>query len=670
MERKQLDSEWLVTDTRGLFAMGTVEGPRTRKYHGFLMGIAGRTETAFLADLDLRLNGQSLWPHFYASAEGPVVDPQPMAPGVKSFVYEAGRAGPLWHWDFQTEEGTEGEREPERKSARLTFAVEAGEAGGIRLLWKWKGPPKGWPALLEIRPFWAMRPLHAIGGAKWQLLLDRRDGHDSVARISRLASALGTGTGMEARIAMDGEFVWRDDPVWFRNFVYSEETARGYDDREDLFSAGVFSIDLKTGSRRGVAHWMLGTLGSLAHGEPAASPEKLPRFRARVPALDFALLDPPGIVAGYPWFGEWGRDTFISLPGIAVAWRRAGGDVEQVWNWARDILRRWGEWIPVRGMIPNLIEKGGAPQWESSDGTLWWCHALASLWTFSLGEGCPFPWIESELRREFREPLNLAIEAMRSGRHRALALSSEGLLEVTEGHSTWMDARIEGKAVTPRVGLLPEINALWFQARCLQWQWSGMDALSTQLEGIKKLGRMALQCREANRPNEIFLHSIPLAPSFVLKDNDALTAQMGGLMDANLWTPVGPRTLSPKHPNYRPRYDGDQNARDQSYHQGPPWGWIGGHFEMARERMNNSSIQSLQPGTAPLNGPIDGHLPELFDAEPPFSPRGTPAQAWSLACYEEAATRRKTKVDSKLTQVLARRWLEQLDKPSDRPMGL
>jgi glycogen debranching enzyme len=465
-------------------------------------------------------------------------------------------------------------------------------------------------------------------------------------------------SGQETCVLLEGGFDWREDPDWYRQFFYSEEAERGYMPREDLYSAGVFAVDLRR-APGGQASWLLSESQQPFAGASTPPPRKRgARSKASRPAvLDFVLLDPPGIVAGYPWFGEWGRDTFISLPGIAMAWIEAGGDPAEVWEWAEACLMRWGDWIRMTGMIPNLIEKDGSHQWESADGTLWWCHALASLWTFSLGDKGLFPGIEEK----FRDHLACAISAISSGRHLFLSPSEDGSLEVTEPHSTWMDARIDGAAVTPRMGKLPEINALWFQARCLQWIWSSTPNASEGAQEIGRLGRLALACVEADRPNGIFLHSIPLAPSFVLKDSKTMASQLQEIAE-QLWTPVGLRTLSPRNPAYRPRCVGDQLARDLAYHQGPPWAWLGGHFEMARQRcvgMRAAPRNAESGAPSPL---VAGHIPELFDAEPPFAPRGTPAQAWSVACLEEASARRRAKVDAKLTRLLAERWLERRER--------
>jgi glycogen debranching enzyme len=181
---------------------------------------------------------------------------------------------------------------------------------------------------------------------------------------------------------------------------------------------------------------------------------------------------------------------------------------------------------------------------------------------------------------------------------------------------------------------------------------------------LERVGRSALsECGELERPNGVFLHSVPLAPSFVLRDARALSERLRSIA-ALQWTPVGLRTLAPSSPDYKPAYQGGQPERDSMYHQGPPWAWLGGHFQMARARLARKAIVpdirfvSGSPGW----GPIHGHIAELFDAEPPFAPRGAPAQAWSLACFEEAAARRRARVDAVLTRALAQRWLAHLEK--------
>jgi len=632
--------EWLVTDQRGAFAMGTPEGVRIRKYHGFYHGIPGRTETAFLTDLGIQCNEMDLWPHCYTSPTGPIVTP-PMdvhVAGQGPFrSYEGTELGPLWRWRL--------------KDGRLSFQVRANRPGGISLIWGWTSPQRK-PARLVIRPFFAMRGLHAVGGKEWRWE-PRRSG--SIVEIRSDLAEL----DQLAYLRLEGDLRWREDPHWYRNFHYSEELLRGYQSEENLFSAGVLETELPSGQQCSftLSH-DASDLAPLRKGGMTVPVAVVEEDEALPPLFDFVLTKPAGVVAGYPWFGEWGRDTFVALPGLAAAWLNTGADPEQLWDWMTELLDRWGEWIRRTGMLPNLIEKGGHHQWESADATLWWCHSLASLWAFSLVHPLPL----ERIQLKYQSLLATAIDSIRCGRHLFLREDDDGLLQVTEAHTTWMDARVEGEAVTPRIGKLPEINALWFQARALHSLWSGND----NFPDLEALARRVLAVKEADRSNMVFLHSLPLAPSFVLRDGESLSADLAEL-SARFWTPVGLRTLAPGTRSYVARCVGHQAQRDRAYHQGPAWGWLAGHFEMARARLSISGRQAevvprtitgekMFPTALKAELPIHGHLPEIFDAELPFTPRGAPAQAWSLACLEEAAARRRGRVDAKLSRWLTQRW--------------
>jgi glycogen debranching enzyme len=659
--------EWLVSDQRGAFAMGTVEGFRTRKYHGFLMGIAGRSEKAYLVDLDFECDGKSLWSHCYMSPEGTIYTPPFDEPSME---FQNTPLGPMWEWELP--------------HGKLRFTVEAAIPSGIILRWKWRPrskKPTAKPVVLRVRGFWAMRDLHAVGGKPWASEVREASNQSTLEKV------VGE-DGTEAFCLLHGNWQREEIPLWYRNFHYTEELERGYGAEEDLFSAEVLQFEFKPSQQE--CSWQVSheafdevfdeTFEGAFQGTPMRSrPRNCPQNRPKT--ADFILTRPAGIVAGFPWFGEWGRDTFIALPGIVASSLKSGEDPVRVWVWTQELLRRWGNWIEKEGMLPNLLRRDGSPQWESADATLWWCHSLASLWMLSLCT--PFPFFESQ--NEFSRLLSLALDSIHHGRHRFLKTTSAGLIEVTDPHTTWMDARIDGISMTPRIGLLPEMNALWFEARCLQWLWSDLknNSLSGSFENrsfendlfeVEKLARAALTCREPDRPNTIFLHSLPLAPSFVIGDWNILETDLLEIAE-NFWTPLGLKTLRPSDPHFRPRCVGSQRERDRVYHQGAPWGWLGGQFEIARHRLafhkkkQPNSKQDLEaikqaesldkmfnPGVLE-NMPIEGHIPELFDAEPPYHPRGAPAQAWSLACIEEDKARWKLKVDARLTKILAQRWM-------------
>ena len=666
------ESEWLVSDPQGAFAMGTSSGIRTRKYHGFYLGTSGRSQTAYLMDLDFECQGISLWPHLYLSPQGLLQNPVPESQGFQPKFQDSPK-GPIWRWQLPDGE--------------LLFRVVPAQPAGIAIQWDWVSRSNQ-AVVLKVRGFWAMRDLHSLGGHPWAWKsLDLvKPSHSIGARQVGLGGR-GILRAQEERLdgfcLFRGAWEWSDDPIWYENFYYPIEKERGYPDHENLYSAGFFEVRLQSGD---TCDWVSSVDPQVLEvcdrpflteaGVEDVSDQSIHRS-SRSRLFDFQLKSPAGIVAGFPWFGEWGRDTFVSLPGLAAVWvesERSSLRFDASVSWIRELMSRWGSWIQSAGALPNFLEKDGKVQWESCDATLWWCHALAALWSYTL----VFPEFYPSLRSEFFPLLNAAIQSIRDGRHPFVRVLENGLLEVTQGHTSWMDARIHGQAVTPRVGLLPEINALWFQALVLQEVWTKemltkgflieQQHRRDRFTELKNLGKKVLECRESSRPNFVFLHSIPLAPSFVVPGCEGdLEADMAHLFNY-FWTPVGMRTLSPADPHYQPHYLGHPSERDAAYHQGPAWAWLGGHFEVARDRLSRirSSNQSTIPGVDPavlrakmlpptiLNEmPIPGHVAELFDGLPPFVSRGAPAQAWSLACWEEAQFRHKWKIDQKLAQFLA-----------------
>ena len=625
--------EWIVADRLGAFAMGTATGLRTRKYHGFLQGIAGRAECAGLVDFEMLWGDQPLWPHQFRSLEG-----QSVKTGMTILPsFELRHDGsPSWSWELAP-------------GARLGFAVEALPRVGIRLTWRFTGRKKLLAGhRLKIRPFFALRNLHALGGDRWEW---QRLDEEGRVRV------LGEG-GKELACQIDSALAWASDPVWYERFEYSEEIVRGYDACENLFSAGTLEMDP---ARESEAHWILSW--------EAASLDRAKRKRDSISSSrvqDFVLEQPAGVVAGYPWFGEWGRDTFISVPGIVAAKLHDGESMTSVLRWTGEIMEGWGRFIGETGMLPNLVEKEGTHQWESADATLWWTHSLASLWQLSLS-----PRFEalSGLVHSQRKRLDQAIQAIRSGKHSFLRVRPDGLLEVTMAHTTWMDARVDGHSVTPRVGLAPEINALWFQAQALQILLSERN-----LGELRALSRLLhREIGERERPNRVFLHSLPLSPSFVFQELEWLHTDVER-MEQSLWTPVGLRTLDPHDPDYSSSCCGPQRARDMAYHQGPAWAWLAGHFEMAKARMGRTA-QVSQRGPMlseeTLEGmPIAGHISEIFDSEAPFAARGAPAQAWSLACLEEHRVRQREDLDARVLERISRQInADPLMSSSERRLG-
>jgi len=649
------DLEWLVSDAQGAFAMGTASGLRTRKYHGFYLGIPGRSQTAYLTDLDFECQGISIWPHLYLSPQGPIQNPEPEVLGFKSVFHDSPQ-GPSWRWNLPQGE--------------LIFRVLPARPAGIAVHWEWAAQSKE-ATRLKVRGFWAMRDLHALGGRiwNWQRL-------DSIRNSGIQGTLVHPESGQEGYCFFRGAWEWVGDPLWFQNFYYPIEIERGYQGYESLYSAGFFEIQLQPGES---CDWVSsidpGVFDLCESGaDVTREPQRWSFSSSRSRIFDFQLKSPAGIVAGFPWFGEWGRDTFVSLPGLAAVWiesETTSHPLRESASWIGELMERWGKWILSDGRLPNLLEKDGKIQWESCDATLWWCHSLASLWSYTKVHSEFYP----SLRSQFFPLLNAAIDSIRRGLHPYLRVLESGLIEVTGSRTSWMDAQVGGKSVTPRLGLLPEVNALWFQALTLQQIWTEGGSVGQRVAQLKILAEAVLNCRESSRPNFVFLHSIPLAPSFVFPE-------FGGILEADVthlyeqfWTPVGLRTLVPSDSKFQPRYLDHPTERDAAYHQGPAWAWLGGQFEVARDRLSRTRSSKLSraqdsavlraktlPPTTLNEMPILGHIAELFDSLTPFTARGAPAQAWSLACWEEAQARRRWQMDQKIEKI----WADDSNQGSSR----
>ncbi len=341
------------------------------------------------------------------------------------------------------------------------------------------------------------------------------------------------------------------------------------------------------------------------------------------------------IIAGYPWFGVWSRDSAISLSGLALVTGRAG--------FARNLLRNFANYVDA-GMLPNTFpEHGEAPEFDSVDAALWFIEAVRQYLDATS---------DLDLAREIFPKLSeIATSYSRGTRFNIHADPVDGLLYCGEPGTnlTWMDARAGGTAITPRIGKPVEINSLWINAlETLASVARQIGQPSLEFQGMAKRARDnferfwnpqrrccfdVLDGPEGNdaslRPNQIFAVSLPvsaLAP-----------AQQRAIVDScaqNLLTPFGLRSLAPNEPNYSRIFIGSEEQRAAAYHQGTVWAWLLGPFALAHFRVYRDSAAALQLFNSMESHLKDaglGSISEVFDAEPPFTPRGCPAQAWSVA---------------------------------------
>jgi predicted glycogen debranching enzyme len=347
------------------------------------------------------------------------------------------------------------------------------------------------------------------------------------------------------------------------------------------------------------------------------------------------------ILAGYPWFTDWGRDTFIALRGLCLATGRL--DV------ARDILLAWSSSVS-EGMLPNRFpDQGGQPEFNSVDASLWYVVAV-------------FEFLRAAQKERFalngdRRKLLAAVEAILDGYHRGtrfgIGADADGLLLAgTAGWQlTWMDAKVGDWVVTPRLGKPVEVQALWLNALWIgsrhdeRWREPlrrGLESFATKfwnadrqmLYDVIDVDGQAGVVDASFRPNQIFAAGgLPLR----LLD-DPRAACVVAAVHKKLWTPLGLRSLAPDEPGYSPRYQGGVRERDGTYHQGTVWPWLLGAFVDAWTWVHRTSLTAirdarrefLQPLLTHLEAAGLGHISEIADAESPHSPRGCPWQAWSV----------------------------------------
>jgi glycogen debranching enzyme len=403
--------------------------------------------------------------------------------------------------------------------------------------------------------------------------------------------------------------VFVDDPKWYYNIEYLTELERGLDFREDQFTPGVLTIELKPGEWIPICASIDGT-----------GPTEPPSAK-RDPFIVHCADGKPTIIAGYPWFTDWGRDTMISLPGLLIT----PGRLDE----ARQIIEGFLQ-FRNQGIIPNRFpDTGATPEYNTADATLWMFQAVRA-WLQAGGD-------QAFLRDVFYPAAKEIVEWHRRGTD-----PHDFLLNVGP-QLTWMDTKY-----TPRNGKPVEINALWHAALSLMAEWGGAE-YRAEADRLRDSFRAAFWNPERQclydvltpqgpvaqlRPNQIFAVSLP----FGLLERDQQQAVVR-IVQRELLTPVGLRTLERSDPDYKPHYQGSPVDRDGAYHQGTVWPWLLGPFidayliAFGRTPENlaycGGLIAKLEADAAE-RGCI-GSIAEIYDADEPRYPRGCPAQAWSVA---------------------------------------
>ena len=660
-----VDNEWLITNGLGGYASGTVSGAITRRFHGLLIAALpsplGRVVMLNHLAEWLRLpDGGTV--HLGGVERADRVLDLPGAGYLTEFRLEGG----LPVWTYRVQEFVVEKRlllPHIQNTVHITYRLVEGD-GKIRL---------------KLRPSVHFRhheaPVDADPGGPY-VLTSVGDRYE----LSRPGDAA-AGGGHEAlsgllpplRLRMRGEWAaftidGRRTPL----LLYRVEESRGYDSTGELWSPGYFRVDLLPGSDAtliaSAEGWdvvdALGPAQAYAAERErrrrlllASAPEAHAGTAAElVFAADQFIVTPAGrtgesararaagdevrtVIAGYPWFTDWGRDTMISLEGLTLTTGRLAE--------AGYILRTFGHYVKD-GLIPNLFPEGEKEGlYHTADATMWFFHALDRYLDVTG---------DRETLRLLLPTLHDIVRHHLAGTHFHIHVDpDDGLLgQGEEGYQlTWMDAKVGDWVVTPRRGKAVEINGLWYNALRLMERWSreeGDESAAHALAGHADRARASFNRRfwyEAGgylydvvdgpdgddpslRPNQL----LAVSPRFPVLDPQRWRSVLRVVRE-KLVTPVGLRSLAPGSPEYKARYYGDLRARDAAYHQGTVWAWLVGPLVDAWLKVEPDDRATawgfLQGFKAHLGEACLGTISEIFDAEPPFTARGCVAQAWSVA---------------------------------------
>jgi len=646
--------EWLVTNGIGGYASGAIAGSQTRRYHGLLVAAlqppVGRTQLVSAIDEIVHYDGAdfSLATHRWA---GGVVDPK----------------GFLLLEDFHLEGST-----PVWTYAPADAILE-------KRIWMHQGENttyiqytlvRGSGALeMELKALVNYRDFHSLTHAgDWRMNIAPIDrgvkvqAYDGATPIYLKSSAAGCEPRHE----------------WYLDCYFAAETERGLSDREDRLFAALFRTRLEAGSS--VTFVLTTEATASLDGETARAEranhnvklfqewqEKNEVLAGEAPSWIWQLIlaadqfivkrslpeEPEGrsIIAGYHWFGDWGRDTMIALPGLTLATGRAGV--------ARQILLAFSRYVDG-GMLPNNFpDAGGKPEYNTVDAALWFFEAVRQYFAATQDA--------ATLQKLFPVLVGMIDAHIAGTRYNIRVDAADGLLYAGGPgvQLTWMDAKVGDWVVTPRTGKPVEINALWINAlgtmagfaRHLGKPGDAYEKLAAKAKNsFQKFWNADRNCcfdvidspgvgnDAALRPNQIFAVSLPVSP--------LTPEQQKAVVDVcarHLLTSHGLRSLAPGETGYSGHYGGSPRDRDAAYHQGTVWGWLLGSFALAHYRVFHDRVAALR-FLEPLGHQIYasglGTLSEIFDGDAPFTPRGCIAQAWTVAevlrAWKELADEKKT----------------------------
>lgn len=628
---RALSLEWLETNGCGGFASGTVAGANTRRYHALLLAAQypGNHRYALVNHIEewLRIDGEevSLSTNLYPGTVHP-----------RGYTHCTSFASTPWPtWTFVCKG---------KKFQREIVCVRGRNIVIVR--WTLLEMANDSPAL-RARPMLTGRDYHALHHENEKLSAQTTINEGMVTWESYqglpVVRAFHSGT-------------YRHAPDWYRRVQFPLEQERGLDFEEDWWSPGEFLFKLEPGKEEALA-FCSETIDRLDIAD-LDHKERVRRARVQRSAPDVDRLTnvlwqavdsflvqrstQHTMIAGYPWFTDWGRDTFISLPGLCLV----TGRHEIAWK----IIQTFSSYVS-EGMVPNRFpDLSEDPEYNSIDASLWFVHAIDRYLTYSEDA--------TRIRSIAWPAIKQILDGYRQGTRYGIHMDADGLIAGgTSGiQLTWMDVKIGDWVVTPRHGKPVEIQALWLRAldvgarlaalfgelnyaiRCQDDRARGVESFREKFwyqDGQYLYDTInGPEGDDASiRPNQIF--AIALCDDLLTREQ---ATQVLHIAKDHLLTPVGLRTLSPTDVRYRPRYEGGPMERDSAYHQGTVWPFLLGPFVTSWVKTFGRTSETRAESRSFLNG-IEAHVQEaclgqvaeIFDGDPPHHPRGCPAQAWSVA---------------------------------------
>ena len=615
-ERSPEDAEWLESDELGGFASGTVGGIRTRRYHALLL--APRHPPA---DRVALVNGVESWiqigldrvplsTHRYAPD---VIYPR----GIDRLVDFA--RDPWPQWTFRVASGV-----------YIVHEIVVDRSDGTVLL-TWRINGDACAATLSVRPLLSGRSYHA--------LTKENPAFDFTAQIVDGNATWRPYAGLPGVAALtNGRYT--QEPTWYRNFLYREEAARGLECIEDLAAPGTFRFSLGKADAVLVLRAAENVSGNAVAIAAQIRARETRRRKALAPldraAEAYIIRRGTGrsIIAGYPWFTDWGRDTFIAMRGLVLGRR--------CFDIAASILETWAGTVS-QGMVPNRFpDNGETPEFNSVDASLWFVVVVYEYLTMARAP--------PEIRERLLGAATAILESYAAGTRFGIRMDVDGLLAcgVPGSQLTWMDAKVGNRVITPRIGKPVEIQALWINAlRCAgshffktadraraAFEERYWNERAMCLYDVVDVDHIAGRLDASVRPNQIL--AVGGLPFPIV--SGAIAAAVVKTVERELLTPMGLRSLAPNDPAYRPQYEGGIAERDAAYHQGTVWPWLIGPFVDAWLIVNGDDgarrAEARRKFLAPLLDHLRvaglGHVCEIADGDSPHAPRGCPFQAWSL----------------------------------------